>query len=197
LFPSYLGYFFARRRAEQLAAGGDELGPGREAECVLLRNPLLSSPRSMGPHSTKNDTRGGLNLTLGRRLSPGLFRESHQSSNLRPNPPGRSPCLEQNRSLSLIAAQAGIPYRTIHRCLNRYRRFGLAVLTREPREDRGKRLALSPGLLDLEIAEALALEAPSLPIAAIYRRGICQVAQDIGSMVPSYDVVYVLEKRFG
>ena len=31
---------------------------------------------------------------------------------------------EQNRSLSLIAAQAGIPYRTIHRCLNRYR--GLA-----------------------------------------------------------------------
>jgi hypothetical protein len=26
---------------------------------------------------------------------------------------------------------------------------------------------------------------------------ICQVAQDIGSMVPSYDVVYVLEKRFG
>jgi hypothetical protein len=71
----------------------------------------------------------------------------------------------------------------------------LAVLAREPREDRGKRLALSPGLL--EIAEALALEAPSLPIAAIYRRGVCQVAQDIGSMVPSYDVVYVLEKRFG
>ena len=59
-------------------------------------------------------------------------------------------------------------------------RFGLAVLAREPREDRGKRLALSPGLLALEIAEALALEAPSLPIAAIYRRGICQVAQDIG-----------------
>jgi hypothetical protein len=54
---------------------------------------------------------------------------------------------------------------------------------------------LSPGLL--EIAEALALEAPSLPIAAIYRLGVCQVAQDIGSMVPSYDVVYVLEERFG
>ena len=87
------------------------------------------------------------------------------------------PTWSQNRSLSLIAAQAGIPCSTIHRCLNRYRRFALAVLAREPREDRGKRLALSPGLL--EIAEALALEAPPPPqIAAIYRRGICQVAQD-------------------
>lgn len=51
---------YARCRAEQLTSGGDELGPGREAECVLLRNPLLSSLRSMGPHSTKNDTRGAL-----------------------------------------------------------------------------------------------------------------------------------------
>ena len=72
---------------------------------------------------------------------------------------------------------------------------GLVGLAREPREDRGKRLALSPGLL--EIAESLPLEAPPLPIAAIYRRGVCQVAQDIGSIVPSYGVVYVLEERFG
>ena len=108
----------------------------------------------MGPHSTKNDTRGGLNLTLGAKTISGpvsrvppIFKSSSQSA-------GSLTCLEQIRSLSLIAAQAGIPYRTIHRCLNRYRRFALAVLAREPREDRGKRLALSPALLDLQIAES-------------------------------------------
>jgi len=67
----------------------------------------------------------------------------------------------------------------------------LAVLAREPREDRGKRLALSPGLL--EIAEALALELRQFQLPR-YTAG---VAQDIGSMVPSYDVVYLLEERFG
>ena len=48
------------------------------------------------------------------------------------------PYLEQDRSLSLIARNAGIPYRTIHRWLTRYRRFGLAALARKAREDRGK-----------------------------------------------------------
>src|SRR4029077_15346750 len=86
-FQVIWGIFFSRRRAEHLAAGGDELGPGREAECVLLRQPLLSSPRSMGPHSTKNDTRGGLNLTLGAKTISGpvsrvllIFKSSSQSA---------------------------------------------------------------------------------------------------------------------
>ena len=38
------------------------------------------------------------------------------------------PYLEQDRSLSVIARNAGIPYRTIHRWLTRYRRFGLVGL---------------------------------------------------------------------
>ena len=56
------------------------------------------------------------------------------------------PHLEQDRSLSLIAMTTNIPYRTIHRWLTRYRRFGLAALARKAREDRGKRRALSPDL---------------------------------------------------
>src|ERR1700674_3087802 len=102
------------------------------------------------------------------------------------------PCLEQDRSLSLIAKNAGIPYRTIHRWMTQYRRFGLVALARKGREDRGKRRALSPRLL--EIVEALALETPPLPIAAIYRR-ICQIAQHTGCAVPSYDVVYEVVRQ--
>jgi 1,4-dihydroxy-2-naphthoate octaprenyltransferase len=48
----------------------------------------------------------------------------------------------------------------------------LAALARKAREDRGKRRTLSPRLL--QVAEALALEVPPLPIAAIYRR-ICEI----------------------
>jgi putative transposase len=102
------------------------------------------------------------------------------------------PCLEEDRSLSVIARKAGIPYRTIHRWLTRYRRFGLAALARKVREDRGKRRALSPQLL--EVAEALALEVPPLPIAAIYRR-ICRIAQETGKVVPSYDVIYEVVRK--
>ena len=58
------------------------------------------------------------------------------------------PYLEQDRSLSVIARKARIPYRTIHRWLTRYWRFGLAALARKAREDRGKRRALSLQLLD-------------------------------------------------
>jgi hypothetical protein len=94
---------------------------------------------------------------------------------------------------------AGIPYRTVHRWTSRYRRFGLAGLAPKPREDRGKRRALSAQLL--ERTEALALESPRIPVAAIRRR-VCQVAEDIGRIFPSYDFVYevvrrVQENRFG
>jgi putative transposase len=94
------------------------------------------------------------------------------------------PCLEQDRSLSVIAKEAGIPYRTVHRWMGRYRRFGLAGLVRKRREDHGKRRALPAAIL--EITEALALESPPIPIAAIHRQ-VCQIAEDIGSAPPSYD----------
>jgi putative transposase len=102
------------------------------------------------------------------------------------------PHLEQDRSLSLIARTTNIPYRTMHRWLTRYRRFGLAALARKAREDRGKRRTLSPRFL--EVAEALALEVPPLPIAAIYRR-ICQIAKDTGKSAPSYDVIYEVVRQ--
>jgi putative transposase len=102
------------------------------------------------------------------------------------------PCLEQDRSIGSIAREAGIPYRTIHRWIGLYRVFGLAGLARKPREDRGKRRALPAQLL--ELTEALALECPPIPIAAIHRR-ICQAAQEIGSTLPSYDVVYEVVRQ--
>ena len=46
----------------------------------------------------------------------------------------------------------------------------------------------------MQVAEALALEVPPLPVAAIYRR-ICQIAKDTGNSAPSYDVIY--EVRVG
>jgi putative transposase len=102
------------------------------------------------------------------------------------------PHLEHDRSLSLIARTTKIPYRTIHRWLTRYRRFGLAALARKAREDRGKRRALSPRLM--KVAEALALEVPPLPVAAIYRR-ICQIAKDTSNWAPSYDVIYEVVRQ--
>ena len=102
------------------------------------------------------------------------------------------PHLEHDRSLSLIARTTKIPYRTIHRWLTRYRRFGLAALARKAREDRGKRRALSPRLM--QVAEALALEVPPLPVAAIYR-WICQIAKDTGNSAPSYDVIYEVVRQ--
>ena len=102
------------------------------------------------------------------------------------------PCLEQDRALSLIAKEAGIPYRTVHRWMSRYRRFGLTGLARKPREDRGRRRALPAQLL--EIMEALALESSAIPVAAIHRR-ICRVAEGMGSAPPSYDVVYKVVRR--
>ena len=78
------------------------------------------------------------------------------------------PHLEQNQSLRSVAVAAGIPYRTAHRWLAQYRRFGLVALARKARVDRGERRAAS---VDLKQAiEGLALQKPPLPIAALYRR---------------------------
>lgn len=55
--------------------------------------------------------------------------------------------------MSSIAKEAGIPYRTLHRWISRYRRFGLAGLARKPREDRGKRRALPAQLQEGTIRE--------------------------------------------
>jgi len=97
------------------------------------------------------------------------------------------PHLEHSQSLRSVAPAAGIPYRTAHRWLAEYRRFGLAALARKARVDRGERRAAS---VDLKQAiEGLALQKPPLPIAALYRQ-VRAIAQQRGEAVPSYSVVY-------
>jgi putative transposase len=56
------------------------------------------------------------------------------------------PHLEQNEPLKSVARAAGIPYRTAHRLVSKYRRHGLVALVRKKRADRGERRAVSDNL---------------------------------------------------
>jgi putative transposase len=108
------------------------------------------------------------------------------------------PHLEQERFLTKVARDAGIPYRTAQRWVMHYRKYGLIGLTRDEREDSGSRRALSPTLR--EIVEALALQKPPLPIAALHRR-IARIAKERGEPGPNYFVIYRIVRgvagRFG
>jgi len=104
------------------------------------------------------------------------------------------PHLEQDRSLSSVAQTAGISYRTAHRWVTQYRRFGLAALARKQREDRGERRAVSLKLK--EIIEGLALQKPPLPIAALYRQ-VRRFSQDLGEKTPSYGTVFNIVHSLG
>ena len=97
------------------------------------------------------------------------------------------PHLEQNVPLLRVAREAALPLRTARRWVQRYRRFGLAGLTRRDRADHGKRRSISPALL--ELVEGLALQKPPLPVAAIYRE-ICRTALAQEQPCPSYHSVY-------
>jgi putative transposase len=104
------------------------------------------------------------------------------------------PHLEQDQSLASVARTAGISYRTAHRWVTQYRRFGLAALARKQRQDRGKRRAVSQKLK--EIIEGLALQKPPLPIAALYRR-VRRFAQELGEKAPSYGTVFNIVRSLG
>jgi putative transposase len=97
------------------------------------------------------------------------------------------PHLEHDRSLRVIAAEAGIPFRTLQRWASQYRRFGLVALVRKKRHDDGARRAVSAKLK--AAIEGLALERPRLPITSIYRQ-IKQFATSTGESTPSYWTVY-------
>ncbi|SPE43295.1 transposase (fragment) [Candidatus Sulfopaludibacter sp. SbA3] len=97
------------------------------------------------------------------------------------------PHVEQNQPLRTVALAAGVPYRTAHRWLKQYRRFGLVALARRARQDRGRRRAVSGKVK--EAIEGRALQKPPLPIAALYRQ-VRRVVQNLGEPVPSYSVVY-------
>ena len=93
-----------------------------------------------------------------------------------------------------VAQAAGIPYRTAQRWVALYRMFGLAALARKHRSDRGGRRAVSAKLKD--VIEGLALQKPSLPIAALYRQ-VQRLSRDLGDMAPSYRTVVNIVRSLG
>jgi putative transposase len=98
------------------------------------------------------------------------------------------PHLEDGVPLTRVAAQSGIPHRTLQRWLARHRTGGLAGLGRTGRADRGR--SRFPGPLRL-LAEGLALHTPA-PSAAQVHRQVTEVAEREGWPVPSYSAVYAI-----
>ncbi len=92
------------------------------------------------------------------------------------------PHLEQDRSLRIVAADAGVPFRTTQQWVAQYRKFGLMALARKTRKDRGEPRAVSPKMR--AVIEGLALERPPIPITSICRQ-IRQFAEVIGESAPA------------
>ena len=87
-----------------------------------------------------------------------------------------------------MAAESGIPHRTLQRWLARYQVGGLAGLGRAPRADRGRSRFPEPLRL---LAEGLALRTP-VPSAAQVHRQVTAVAKREGWLVPSYSWIYAI-----
>ena len=101
------------------------------------------------------------------------------------------PHLENGIPLARIARDQGIVLRTAQRWLRCYRAQGLAGLARAPRADRGTRTFPS----DLvRLIEGVALQLPTLSVAAIHRRAVA-VATERDWPVPSYSAVYGIIRR--
>ena len=96
--------------------------------------------------------------------------------------------LEDGVPLTRVAAQCGIPHRTLQRWLARYRAGGLAGLGRAVRADRGRSGFPEPLRL---LVEGLALRTP-VPSAAQVHRQVTEVAEREGWPVPSYSAVYAI-----
>ena len=96
--------------------------------------------------------------------------------------------LQDGVPLSRVAAQSGIPHRTLQRWLARYHAGGLAGLGRAARADRGRSRFPEPLRL---LAEGLALRTP-VPSAAQVHRQVTAVAEREGWPVPSYSAVYAI-----
>ncbi len=97
------------------------------------------------------------------------------------------PHLEQNRSLRIVAQEAGLAFRTVQRWVAQYRTFGLAALVRKARGDRGGRRVISATIKTA--IEGLALESHMIPITSVHRQ-IKEYAEAIGEPAPSYWTVY-------
>ncbi|UKA62757.1 Mu transposase C-terminal domain-containing protein [Arthrobacter sp. FW306-04-A] len=97
--------------------------------------------------------------------------------------------LDEGVPLTRLAAEAGVPVRTLRRWRSRYRDGGtVASLQRTPRSDQGKREV--PQEL-IEAVEGLALRRPAPTVAFIHRR-IADIASARGICAPSYSTVRAL-----
>ncbi|BCW69149.1 helix-turn-helix domain-containing protein [Arthrobacter sp. NicSoilB8] len=97
--------------------------------------------------------------------------------------------LDEGIPLTRLAAEAGIPVRTLRRWRSRYRDGGtVASLQRAPRSDQGRRGV--PQEL-IEAVEGLALRRPAPTVAFIHRR-ITDIASARGVAAPSYSTVRAL-----
>jgi len=98
------------------------------------------------------------------------------------------PYLEGDAPLARAARDAGVPIRTVERWLTRYRRDGLAGLTRPVRDDAGTH-RLPPDLVTL--IEGMGLKKPRSSTALIHRRA-AKVAKAAGWPLPSYGTVHAI-----
>src|SRR3954447_2328216 len=101
------------------------------------------------------------------------------------------PHLDDGVPITRTAAAAGVPLRTTQRWLARYRRDGLAGLTRAPRRDAGRHRL--PADLVAEI-EGMGLKRPRSSAAAIHRR-IMAIAKAQGWRTPSYGTICAILAR--
>jgi putative transposase len=72
------------------------------------------------------------------------------------------PHLEQNTSLRVVAAEAGLAFRTAQRWVAQYRASGLSALVRKFRGDRGARRTVSETIKTA--IEGLTLESHPIPV---------------------------------
>src|SRR4051795_4048169 len=101
------------------------------------------------------------------------------------------PHLDDGVPLTRTAAAAGVPLRTTQRWLARYRRDGLAGLTRAPRRDAGRH-RLPADLV--AVIEGMGLKRPRSSAAAIHRR-IMAIAKAQGWRTPSYGTTCAILAR--
>ncbi len=98
------------------------------------------------------------------------------------------PYLDGEVPLAGVAADVGVPLRTVRRWVARYREHGPAGLARQARSDAGAR-KLSCELVAL--IEGMALTKPRLSAATIHRR-VSAIAPDRGWQAPSYGSVHAI-----
>jgi putative transposase len=98
------------------------------------------------------------------------------------------PFLEGGIPLARVARDRGLVLRTARRWVDRYRRQGLAGLSRKERSDKD-RPQFSATLR--QAIEGLALQKPRRSAAAIHRQAVT-IAERLGETAPSYSTVYAV-----